>query len=193
VTTVGPHDDEAFEAMIERSSLGTSGARRLRSRASASDLAQVRKVRDQAEKDRRASAESTSRSEQSDHSKRDADLTRRYDPSSPPEVDKAGNSAPQPQSVRVEEPSAAASAQQVARYVVVAVDPQTGEVDAHGPFDGLTATLIADRLRRDFNRGGLDDVTVGVVHIGYKDETSAPAAAARSEHIELRPGNDHDQ
>ena len=50
-------------------------------------------------------------------------------------------------------------------YVVLAVDPQTGEVDAHGPFDGLTATIKADQLRRDFDRGGLEDVSVGVVRL----------------------------
>jgi hypothetical protein len=50
-------------------------------------------------------------------------------------------------------------------YVVLAVDPETEEVDAHGPFDGLTATIKADQLRRDFDRGGLEDVTVGVVRL----------------------------
>ena len=50
-------------------------------------------------------------------------------------------------------------------YVVIAVDPQTGEVDAHGPFDGLTATIKADQLRHEFDRGGLEDVTVGVVRL----------------------------
>ena len=50
-------------------------------------------------------------------------------------------------------------------YVVLAVDPQTGEVDAHGPYDGLTATVKADQLRRDFDRGGLQDVSVGVVRL----------------------------
>jgi hypothetical protein len=48
-------------------------------------------------------------------------------------------------------------------YAVLAGDPQTGEVDAHGPFDGLGATIEADRLRRDFDRGGLEDVRVEVV------------------------------
>jgi hypothetical protein len=48
-------------------------------------------------------------------------------------------------------------------YAVLAGDPQTGEVDAHGPFDGLTATIEADRLRRDFDSGGLEDVRVDVV------------------------------
>lgn len=50
-------------------------------------------------------------------------------------------------------------------YVVLAVDPQTGEVDAHGPYDGITATVKADKLRRDFDQGGLEDVTVGVVRL----------------------------
>ncbi len=50
-------------------------------------------------------------------------------------------------------------------YVVLAVDPQTGEVDAHGPFDGLAAIIKADQLRRDFDRGNLEDVTVGVVRL----------------------------
>lgn len=50
-------------------------------------------------------------------------------------------------------------------YIVLAVDPQTGEVDAHGPFNGLAATVKADELRRDFDRGGLEDVTVGVVRL----------------------------
>ena len=48
-------------------------------------------------------------------------------------------------------------------YAVLAGDPQTGEVDAHGPYDGLAATVEADRLRRDFDRGGLEDVRVEVV------------------------------
>ena len=50
-------------------------------------------------------------------------------------------------------------------YIVLAVDPQTGEVDAHGPFDGMMATIKADQLRRDFDAGGLEDVTVGVVRL----------------------------
>jgi hypothetical protein len=48
-------------------------------------------------------------------------------------------------------------------YAVLFGDPQTGEVDAHGPYDGLTATIEADRLRREFDRGGLEDVRVDVV------------------------------
>lgn len=50
-------------------------------------------------------------------------------------------------------------------YIVLAVDPQTGEVDAHGPYDGLSATLKADRLRHEFDEGGLTDVSVGVVRL----------------------------
>ena len=50
-------------------------------------------------------------------------------------------------------------------YIVLAVDPQTGEVDAHGPYDGLVATCKADQLRRDFDRGGLEDVRVGVIRL----------------------------
>lgn len=61
-----------------------------------------------------------------------------------------------------------AAAEQLARcdgYIVLAVDPQTGEVDAHGPYDGLAATLKADRLRHEFDEGGLTDVSVGVVRL----------------------------
>jgi hypothetical protein len=50
-------------------------------------------------------------------------------------------------------------------YIVLAVDPQTGEVDAHGPYDGMEATLKADRLRVEFDEGGLTDVSVGVVRL----------------------------
>jgi hypothetical protein len=50
-------------------------------------------------------------------------------------------------------------------YIVLAVDPQTGEVDAHGPYDGMAATLKADRLRHEFDEGGLTDVSVGVVRL----------------------------
>jgi hypothetical protein len=50
-------------------------------------------------------------------------------------------------------------------YVVLAVDPQTGEVDAHGPFDGLTATCKPTSSAATFDRGGLEDVSVGVVRL----------------------------
>ena len=78
-------------------------------------------------------------------------------------------------------------------YVVLAVDPQTGEVDAHGPFDGLTATIKADQLRRDFDRGGLEDVTVGVVRASTSPPDPAsslrqhrPSAASRDWAVSLR-------
>src|SRR3954447_12114841 len=45
-------------------------------------------------------------------------------------------------------------------YVVLAVDPQTGEVDAHGPFPGLEALETAQSLRETLDREELDDVVV---------------------------------
>ncbi|MDD7966874.1 hypothetical protein [Actinomycetospora lemnae] len=48
-------------------------------------------------------------------------------------------------------------------YVVLAVDPQTGEVDAHGPYPGLDALQTADGLRQTLDREGLHDVVVRVV------------------------------
>jgi hypothetical protein len=48
-------------------------------------------------------------------------------------------------------------------YVVLCVDPQTGEVDAHGPFPGLEALETAQSLRDTLDREGLDDVVVRVV------------------------------
>ena len=50
-------------------------------------------------------------------------------------------------------------------YVVLVLDPQTEELDAHGPHDGLTATSEADRLRREFDREGLGDVQVHVARL----------------------------
>lgn len=48
-------------------------------------------------------------------------------------------------------------------YVVVAVDPQTGEVDAHGPYAGLGALHAAEDMRATFLREDLDDVVVRIV------------------------------
>lgn len=72
-----------------------------------------------------------------------------------------------PESARADAALVAAAEQlgQCDGYIVLAVDPQTGEVDAHGPFDGMAATLKADRLRSDFDQGGLTDVSVGVVRL----------------------------
>lgn len=50
-------------------------------------------------------------------------------------------------------------------YVVLAVDPETGEADAHGPYDGLGATRHAQQLRTDFDRAELPDVLVQVVRL----------------------------
>lgn len=50
-------------------------------------------------------------------------------------------------------------------YIVLVVDPETREADAHGPFDGLSATDEADRFRRDFDSAGLPDVQVTVTRL----------------------------
>lgn len=50
-------------------------------------------------------------------------------------------------------------------YVVLVVDPETGEADAHGPYDGLGATGHAQQLRSDFDRAELADVQVRVVRL----------------------------
>ncbi|MDD7937650.1 hypothetical protein PHK61_04350 [Actinomycetospora lutea] len=60
-------------------------------------------------------------------------------------------------------------------YVVLAVDPQTGEVDAHGPFPGIDAVEIADDMRSTLDREGLDDVVVRVVR-WHQDRTGDSAA-----------------
>ena len=48
-------------------------------------------------------------------------------------------------------------------YVVLAVDPQTGEVDAHGPYPGMGALRAADAMRATLDREELADVVVRVV------------------------------
>jgi hypothetical protein len=48
-------------------------------------------------------------------------------------------------------------------YLVVVSDPDTGAVDAHGPFDGLGAAVEADRRRHEFDAAQLDDVVINVV------------------------------
>ena len=50
-------------------------------------------------------------------------------------------------------------------YVVLVVDPQTRESDAHGPYPGPVALCVADRFRRDLNSGGLTDVEVNVTRL----------------------------
>jgi hypothetical protein len=48
-------------------------------------------------------------------------------------------------------------------YVVLAVDPQTGEVDAHGPYPGMGALRAAEEMRETLDREELEDVVVRVV------------------------------
>lgn len=48
-------------------------------------------------------------------------------------------------------------------YLVMVVDPQTGEVDAHGPYTGVRALHAADETRTRFDREELDDVVVRIV------------------------------
>lgn len=57
-------------------------------------------------------------------------------------------------------------------YVVLAVDPETGEADAHGPYDGLGATRHAQELRTDFDSSGLADVLVRIVRL-HRPRSSA--------------------
>jgi hypothetical protein len=48
-------------------------------------------------------------------------------------------------------------------YLVVVTDPDTGAVDAHGPFDGVGAATDADRRRHELDAEELTDVHVTVV------------------------------
>jgi hypothetical protein len=50
-------------------------------------------------------------------------------------------------------------------YVVLMVDPQTAEVDAHGPFGGPEAAVAAESLRSSLDAEGLDDVAVRIVRL----------------------------
>jgi hypothetical protein len=56
-------------------------------------------------------------------------------------------------------------------YIVLAVDPQTGEV-AHGPYPGFDALEVAESLRRTLDREELDDVVVRVVR-WHQESTGA--------------------
>ena len=47
-------------------------------------------------------------------------------------------------------------------YVVLVRNPETATADAHGPFDGLTATLTADQIRSELNAAGLLEVQVSI-------------------------------
>ena len=75
-----------------------------------------------------------------------------------------------PDNTAIEDATLIAAAEKLTQcdgYVVLAVDPQTSEIDAHGPYDGLTATVKSDRLRHDFDRGGLEDVVLRVVRLHH--------------------------
>jgi hypothetical protein len=50
-------------------------------------------------------------------------------------------------------------------YIVLVVDPQTRESDAHGPYSGPVALCVADGFRHDFDGGGLADVEVSVTRL----------------------------
>ena len=52
-------------------------------------------------------------------------------------------------------------------YIVLVRDAQTGEIDAHGPFDGLGAVFEADRARRQFDDDELDDVDVTISRLHH--------------------------
>lgn len=45
-------------------------------------------------------------------------------------------------------------------YVVVIVDPATGEVDIEGPFPAVEAMVAADRTRLEMDASGLSEFTV---------------------------------
>jgi hypothetical protein len=50
-------------------------------------------------------------------------------------------------------------------YVVLMIDPQTAEVDAHGPYGGPDAAVAADSLRASLDAEGLRDVVVRIVRL----------------------------
>ncbi|HTK66238.1 MAG TPA: hypothetical protein VL595_27920 [Pseudonocardia sp.] len=50
-------------------------------------------------------------------------------------------------------------------YIVVAVDPATGEVDAEGPFTAVEAMVVADRVRLELDESGLNEFTVTLTRL----------------------------
>ena len=58
--------------------------------------------------------------------------------------------------------AAAADLDECDGYVVLVFDPETGELDAHGPYEGVEATLRAAEMRREFDDDGLPDVLVRI-------------------------------
>jgi hypothetical protein len=63
-------------------------------------------------------------------------------------------------------------------YVVLMVDPQTAEVDAHGPFGGPDAAVAAEALRASLDAEGLTDVAVRIVRLHLPTDPPAGPAAA---------------
>lgn len=58
--------------------------------------------------------------------------------------------------------AAAADLDECDGYVVLVFDPVTGEMDAHGPYEGVAATVRAEELRRTFDSDDLNDVVIRV-------------------------------
>lgn len=52
-------------------------------------------------------------------------------------------------------------------YVVLMVDPQTAEVDAHGPYGGPDAAVAAEMLTSSLAEEGLGDVVVRIVRLHF--------------------------
>jgi hypothetical protein len=61
-------------------------------------------------------------------------------------------------------------------YVVLMIDPQTAEVDAHGPFGGPDAVVAADALRTSLDSEDLGDVVVRIVRLHLPTDTDTDTA-----------------
>lgn len=71
--------------------------------------------------------------------------------------------------------AAAADLDECDGYVVLVFDPETGEMDAHGPYEGFAATLRAEEMRRNFDEDGLPDVVVRVSRLHMPARVPAQA------------------
>jgi hypothetical protein len=58
--------------------------------------------------------------------------------------------------------AAAADLDECDGYVVLVFDPETGELDAHGPYEGVEATIRAEEMRSEFDGDGLPDVVIRI-------------------------------
>jgi hypothetical protein len=63
-------------------------------------------------------------------------------------------------------------------YVVLMFDPQTGEVDTHGPFGGPDATVAAEALRTSLDSEDLADVVVRIVRLHLPTDADAGTGTA---------------